>query len=183
MVKRTERNFQGVKVLGSCKSGGNGDKRASISYTEDELKQSILNYAKSDFTKIRNDQMNGIYNRDADILEDYISKKSDDRTLYRGVKLDYADMVSVGDTINQQGISSWTTSTVISESFATTMARDGLSVVFVLEGGTKQGADISQLKGTGRRRETETLISKKSKQKVKSIDFINNIFYIKLKEI
>lgn len=165
--------------------GKRGGKRSSISYTEDELKQSILNYAKSDFTKIRNNQMTGTYNRDAEILEDYISKKSDDRTLYRGIKMSYADVnsIDVGDIINQNGISSWTTSTVISESFATTMARDGASVIFVLESGTKKGADISQLKGAGRRRETETLVSKKSKQKVTSIDYINSIYYIKLREI
>ena len=87
--------------------GKRGGKRSSISYTEDELKQSILNYAKSDFTKIRSDQMTGTYNRDAEILEDYISKKSDDRTLYRGIKMSYADVnsIDVGDIINQNGIS------------------------------------------------------------------------------
>ena len=99
--------------------------------------------------------------------------------------MDFADLadISVGDTMSQNGISSWTASTVISESFATNMARDGESVVFVLEGGTKKGADISQLKGNGRSRERETLISKNSKQVVTSIEYVGDICYIKLKEM
>lgn len=158
--------------------------RSRLKYTEEELKQSVLDYAKEGFTKIRSDQLNGIYNREAEILEDYISKQSDERTLYRGIKMSYEDLIDIkiGDTIDQKGISSWTTSNFIADSFATSMARDGASVKFVLEGGTKKGADISAIKGTGRRRETETLISRKSKQVITGIEWENDVCYIKLKE-
>lgn len=157
--------------------------KRSVKYTEDELKQAVLNYARDGFVDIRKDQAAGRYNRDAEILEDYVGKKSDSRTLYRGVRMEFGTSPEVGETINQKGLSSWTASQILGESFATDTARDGESVLFVLESGTKKGADVSALKGAGRRRETETLISKKSKQVVTSTEYKNGVKYVRLKEV
>lgn len=162
-----------------------GGRKAKVSYTEEDLQNAVLNYAKDGFVTIRRDQASGVYNRDAEILEDYIKDKSDERTLYRGLKMSFADLENIedGDVISQKGISSWTPSTILSEGFATNQAYDGASVIFVLDNGTKKGADISALKGKGRSRERETLISKTAKQKVLSKEWINDICYIKVEEV
>ena len=46
MVKRTERNFQGVKVLGSCKSGGKGGASAGRTGGAITTGTSDLDYTK-----------------------------------------------------------------------------------------------------------------------------------------
>ena len=164
--------------------GRNATPQKSVTYSDKELKDAVLNWSIDGFTKVRQEEQAGNYNRTAEILENYISNKSEQSTLYRGVVIPFDSQdFSVGDVIDQKGTSSWTKSAVSAESFANTMVRDGIATVFVLEKGTNKGANISDLKGTGRRRESEILISKKSKQKVKKIEKVNGKKYIYLDEI
>ena len=164
--------------------GGKVGTNTIVTYSDEELKQAVLDWSIDGFTKIRQDEQNGVYNRSAEILEDYISNKSENEPLFRGVVIpfDEAEM-KVGDVIDQKGTSSWTKSSISAEAFANTMVRDGIATIFVLDEGTKKGANISDLKGTGRRRESEILVSRKSKQKIEKIEWENGKLFVYISEI
>ena len=155
----------------------------SVVYSEQELKQAVLDWSIDGFTKIRQDEQNGVYNRSAEILEDYLNGKSETSTIYRGIVIPFGEAdFKVGETIDQKGTSSWTKSQFGAEAFANTMVRDGVATIFVLENGTKNGTNVSDLKGSGRRRESEILVSKKSKQKIKRIEWENGKQFVYLEE-
>ena len=111
----------------------------------------------------------------AEQFDDWINSGSYHETLYRGKRVTKEQLAeiksSVGHLINQDGPASFSKS----ESVAKDFAKGGYSqssatqrVVFVLEGGTSAGRDISKTHGFAN--EQEVAVGSASHMRVKSVE-------------
>ena len=114
----------------------------------------------------------------ANAIEQDLRDSSYTGTLYRAIGVDDTVLKTfkVGETINQRGISSWSTS----ESATTQFQGKGNTVVFVSSGPVQRAKDISGMSlGIG---EQEVLQSGKNQQVITDVQKRGNITYVYVKD-
>lgn len=122
-------------------------------------------------------------------LDNALYSREYDGTISRGIRMTDSQLAALqeGQIIDQRGISSWTNEPNVAEQFAQDARRsygDGAAVVFVNEGGTSHGADISHL--SSRYDEFEVAVSSRARQKIIRIEKPESpwgTYYIHVKEV
>ena len=129
------------------------------------------NYTEDDIAKTK---------KQAEAIENYINDAPPySGTLYRGIGVD-ANHFKVGDQVDMQGTSSWSSSKDMAEDFALGEGGGRKSVVLVSTKKISKAASIESIVQTG---EDEVLVSKDVKYVVKKITSSGGIDYVYVEEL
>lgn len=141
----------------------------------------VSNYTQSDYIKIRRGELPD----KAKLIEDYIEKSPKyDGTIYRGlttVKDSKIANIDIGDVIDMNGISSWTSDLKVAEKFSRDdVDSSDLSMVFEVAK-TDKGTSIVHLARF--EKEKEVLVSAKAQYKVLSGYMDRDVYHVILEEL
>lgn len=114
------------------------------------------------------------------IIEGFVEGKSFEGTMYRGIATKKPQDYAVGDHINQKGPSSWSSRRSVVEKFSETELKP-YHYIFIMEGGTRMGADIS--KWSAHPEEHEVTVSKNSWQEITRIEEMDGKTIVYVKEV
>ncbi len=119
------------------------------------------------------------YKKLGDIIEKEVTGHEYKGTLYRAIGVDEetAKSYKVGDTINQKGLSSWSTD----KNSISMFGGDGEKrVIFIENGGAKNSMDVSKISlGKG---ENEVIQSSKNRQLITNVETKNGVLYVYVKD-
>lgn len=106
-------------------------------------------------------------NERAALLEQYVHGHRVTRTIYRGVEnlsnADYARYTTVGETIDQNGLSSWS----LDRGIAVGHAQLGKSILFIQQG-SSSARELGNMAGTGT--EKEVIMSANARQVITRVE-------------
>jgi hypothetical protein len=172
-----------------------------VSYEEAELQYgSIARYGGMDYTRIRRAGYQGggfaeettfigtkdvTYGQMADYIEDFIDNSPKwEGEIYRGINLPTHELeqLKVGGVIDMQGVSSWTSSFEIAETYSfKNIKKTGNQKIILHSSGTKQGTSIKHLAHYDF--EDEILVSRKAKWSISNIEKIEDTTHIYVAEL
>lgn len=190
-LPKGKENAVHVKIDGEWVKGG-PDVEHVEHYTHEEHLKAIRLWANTEeYKSIRSNSE--VASHWVDVLEDYISQSPPvTQNLYRGIAVpeDVLHSLSVGETIDMRGISSWSVRKGIAQSFMRN-SKDELhptQVFFILDGGSENAAKLpTKAAGGGKFDEGEVLVSGHIRFKIISIkreaSLSGPAYYIKLKEV
>lgn len=152
------------------------DRLGVSSQQAQEYYDAIQGFTSYDFVKMHQDQMNGVPNKNADLLEDFIDKAptwAGGETM-RGMQIadpqKFADMTTTGAVLDlNRGTASWTTSDEYARIYSG--GTSGRSLIFVNESDTHKGAtsiyNLSAFGVTDEPHSYELVASKDNRYRVK----------------
>jgi hypothetical protein len=204
MLLLFEKKERGLAVAKGARGGKRGVKTASKVFSSDEVIDALQRFTSNQYTNIRKAQngdkityrkfdiksktstnvdVTDKYKSYGDAIEQFVNQGGGYKnTLYRGISVDDTTLSSfkAGQTINQQGLSSWTTSEKTAANFSD---RGKNKVVFIEKSGSKRTRNVDKYSTANKMDGNEYIQSAKNKQKIQQVEKKNGITYVYVKEI
>lgn len=155
----------------------------------EQLKSSIISKWKGSSSYVRHNVQykDGKTGHGSQMFDDWLNSGAYEKTIYRGTRMtdsEYAKISSLskGQLVNQNGPASFSKSESVAKNFAKSGYNVGKHpVVFVLQGGTRSGQDISGVHGYAS--EKEVCVGSASNMRVSRIEHKSGITYVYGKEV
>ncbi len=151
--------------------------------TDAEISKTIAHWkSSSSYVRHNVQYKGGKTSRTSQGFDDWVNGGSYEKTIYRGTRMTDKDFAKVqalkkGDYFNQNGPSSFSKSRAVANNFASNGYNVGSHpVVFVLQGGTKSGRDISSVHGFAN--EKEVIVGSASNLRVTKTATRNGTLYV-----
>ena len=172
-----------ANITSLLRNGGQYAPWSSQELTDAEI-QKTIGYWKSSSSYVRHNVQykGGKTSRTSQGFDDWANGGSYGKTIYRGTRMTDKDFAKVqalkkGDYINQNGPASFSKSRSVANHFAQNGYNVGNHpVVFVLQGGTKSGRDISGVHGFAN--EKEVIVGSASNLRVTKTTVRNGTLYV-----
>lgn len=198
----TEESEEALAAFGIEQEETEREVTETKTYTDEEIADALERFTSDQYTKIRKasngEQITATklnletrqretidvterYQEYANAIEQYIAEDSVvEKTLYRGITVDDETLASfqIGQTINQRGISSWTTIENTAKNFGAENEKTPNKVIFVETEGTKHGRDVTEMSLAKNMDKNEVLQSAKAEQEIEKIENRGNVTYI-----